>query len=586
MGRKRWGLGQRVLSLLLGVALMLAAASAPGRAAGPSGQAPSQSPTTPSAVPPPLSTQPLASQGAYQLGKVRILGVPVISVAAPVLSGTGPDATTRAQVIEGNLSMLYRARNLCTSGEALAEALVHRFLVRGMPDIACGLANRSLLGPPDAVSVEVVEDASGLHRLEAWVIGRPQPLPLLTVTSEDARLNGLSNSALAEQWRGVLQQRLRLARQLMQPEALLSRLAHVVLGEMLLLALLGLTLWLWRGCRRLAGRLEERFGIEHLGWLQSLAIQGMHGLSLGLFLGFSALLFTMVGVAVLAVPGQMPTALDLLLQPWGIAAKLITLWLLGLGVQTLLGLWLRQWVSQVSLPAANRNRRQQRYRSLLHVLRRVVNLACLLAAALWILVDVPGVRELSGRVLLAGGALLGALAIVFQGLLRDFVSGLTILLGDHFAIGDTVEIHNVCGVVADLGLLSTELRCGDQRSAIFPNSSCAAVVNHTKLRSGVEVVLTLAPNCGDLRRVLELIRAELQAFAADPTWKSLLLDDPQLRGITAEGAGGLTVAVLLVTEAGAQGPAGSELRLRLLERLHQESIPLAGLAEPLDQRTG
>lgn len=163
----------------------------------------------------PAISQPLASQGAYQLGKVRILGVPVITVAAPVLSkdGGGPDATTRAQVIEGNLAMLYRGRNLCSSGEALAEALVHRFLARGPSSDPCGLANASLLGPPEALVVEVVPGEDGLHRLEAKVVGRPQPLPLLTVTPEDARLNGLSNAELAERWRATLQQRLRVARQ-------------------------------------------------------------------------------------------------------------------------------------------------------------------------------------------------------------------------------------------------------------------------------------------------------------------------------------------------------------------------------------
>jgi hypothetical protein len=35
------------------------------------------------------------------------------------------------------------------------------------------------------------------------------------------------------------------------------------------------------------------------------------------------------------------------------------------------------------------------------------------------------------------------------------------------------------------------------------------------------------------------------------------------------------VEVLLVTKAGVQGAAGREVRLRLLERLRQEAIPLA-----------
>lgn len=232
-------------------------------------------------------------------------------------------------------------------------------------------------------------------------------------------------------------------------------------------------------------------------------------------------------------------------------------------------------MSQVSQPVANRKRRQQRYRSLLHVLRRLVNLLCLVLVSLWILVDVPGVKDLSVRTWLAGGALLGALAIVFQGLLRDVVAGLTFLLGDHFAIGDTVEIRGIGGEVSDLGLLSTELRCGDQRTATFPNSSCAEVLNHTKLRSGAEVELILAPNCGDLRRALGVISAELGAFSHDPAWQPSLLKAPELRGVTAAGPRGLTVAVQLVTVAGAQGPAGRELRLRLLERLRQEAIPLA-----------
>ncbi|MEB3333588.1 MAG: mechanosensitive ion channel domain-containing protein [Cyanobacteriota bacterium] len=523
------------------------------------------------------AAEPLASQGAYQLGKVRILGIPVITVASPVISGegNGPDATTRARVIEGNLQMLYQGRNLCSGGEALAEALVKTFLTAPSQEDACGLANATLLGPPDALTVRVVRGPDGLHRLEALVAGRPQPLPLLSITPEDARLNGLDNGALAIHWQGILQRHLRLARQLLQPKTLLRRWVHVGIAEVVVGLLLAVTLGLWQWSRKTAGRLDNRFGTEDLGWRQAMALQGLHALSLGLLLALSALLLTMAGLAVLAVPGRVPTALDLLLQPWGIAVKLLLVWLLALAAQSVLALWLKQWVSQVGVPDAWRNRRRQRHRSLQRVLRRLVNLSCLLLAALWILAELPGVRELSNLVLLAGGALLGGLVFVFQGLLRDVLAGLKILFGDHFAIGDTVEIRGLRGEVSDLGLLSTELRCPDQRSATFPNSSCAEVVNHTKLRSGVVVELILAHHCGDARQVLSVLRSALAAFAADPAWQPSLLEAPELRGITAADPRGLTVAVILVTVAGAQGPAGRELRLRLLERLRQEAIPLA-----------
>jgi small conductance mechanosensitive channel len=569
--RRRWGLGAALVALLLAVTLVWP------RGASLAASPPAQAPPAPDAS----SRDVLPSQGAYQLGKVRILGLPVITVAAPVISGAGdgPDATTRARVIEGNLQMLYKGRNLCSGGEALAEALVRIFLVRTETEDACGLANASLLGPPEALSVQVVRGEDGLHRLEARVAGRPQPLPLLTVTPEDARLNGLDNGALAARWQRVLQRSLRLARHLLQPRELLRRWLHVAMAEAVLLVLLLITLGLWQWSREQASRLDDRYGMERQGWRKSLALQGLHGLSLGLLLALSALLLTMAGMAVLAVPGQVPMALDVLLQPWGIAAKLVMVWILTLAAQAVLDLWLKQWVSQVNVPLEWRNRRRQRYRSLQRVLRRLVHLSCLLLAALWIIVDLPGVRQLSDLVVLAGGALLGGLVIIYQGLLRDVLAGLKILLADHFAIGDTVEIRGLSGEVSDLGLLSTELRCVDQRTATFPNSSCAEVVNHTKLRSGVVVELTLAHRCGDVRQALEVIRAELEAFGQDPSWQPSLLRPPELRGVTAAGPGGLTVEVLLVTTAGVQGPAGREVRLRLLERLRQQAIPLAASSE-------
>ncbi|MEB3317787.1 MAG: mechanosensitive ion channel domain-containing protein [Cyanobacteriota bacterium] len=569
--RRRWAWGAGLAALLLAIGLVWA----PGSSVAANPAAPTPPPAA--VAPPQPANTPLANQGAYQLGKVRILGVPVITVAAPVINseGDGPDATTRARVIEGNLEMLYRGRNLCSGGEALAEALVHRFLVQGDSLDACGLANASLLGPPEALTVRAVRGEDGLHRLEARVAGRPQPLPLLTVTPEDAKLNGLDNGALAARWQRILQGHLRLARQLLRPEALLHRWVRVGMAEGVTLLLVVLILALWQGSRKLAGRLDERFGVEGLGWRQNLALQGIHGLSLGLLMVLSALLLTVVGLAVLAVPGQVPTALDLLLQPWGIAVKLVVVWVVAVAAQSVLGLWLKQWVSQVSVPLAWRHRRRQRYRSLKRVLRRLVHLSCLLLAALWILAEMPGVRELSDFVVLAGGAFLGGLVIVFQGLFRDVLSGLKILFADHFAMGDSVEIRGLRGEVSDLGLLSTELRCLDQRTATFPNSVCLEVINHTKFRSGAVVELTLSHRCGDLRQALAVIRAELEAFAQDPAWRPRLPQPPELRGVTAESPWGISVEVLLVTEAAAQGAAGRELRLRLLERLRERAIPLA-----------
>jgi small conductance mechanosensitive channel len=223
----------------------------------------------------------------------------------------------------------------------------------------------------------------------------------------------------------------------------------------------------------------------------------------------------------------------------------------------------------------HRQRRRQRYRTLQRVLGRLVDLGGLLVAGLWIFTDMPWVRAIPGHAVLVSGALLGALAIVFQGLLRDFVAGLVILFEDRYAIGDSVEIGGLNGVVVDLGVLSTQLRTADQRVAVFQNSHCGEVINQSKLRSGLVVRLVLSHRCPGLGSALAVIDAELKGLASDPAWQQQLLEPPILQGVSDVSPAGVTVSLLLVTVVGAQEAAGRELRLRLVERLQREGVPLA-----------
>ena len=529
---------------------------------------------------PPQPEEAPASQGAWELGTVRILAVPVITVASPVVRGrgNGPDAATRAEVIEGNLEFLYRPRNLCSSGEALAERLVQVLFDTRQSD-GCVLANGTPLGDPDALTVATVGGEDGLIRLEARVPGRDLPLPLLTVTPEDARLNGLSERELAARWRALLERRLQVARRLMTPEMQRERLARVGQAALGLALLILLVLGLWQLSRLSSRALVRRHGALPARRRQRLALHGLHALSRLLLVGATALLMLIVGVATFAVPGKVPIALDLLLQPWTIAARLLLLWVLSLAARALLGLWLRQWVEAVGLPPAQRQRRQRRRTSLGRVLRRLVDMSWLTLATIWIFTDLPGFRALPGHALLASGAVVGALAIVFQGLLRDFVAGLVILFDDRYAIGDTVQIRGVTGEVVDLGLLSTELRCSDQRLAQFQNGQCGEVVNFTKLCSGVEVVLWLSHRCRELRRALAAIEAVLRDFAGDPAWRERLQAPPQLLGVSTVSPEGIAVAMVVTTEPGHQAAAGRELRLRLVERMHRQGVPLADALE-------
>ena len=603
--------GLLLVVLLAGLLSQSPLAAAPTTMASPQASAPR-----------PQEAEDVRDSGSFHRAKVRILGIPVLTVASPVVTGSaGPDARQRAQVIEGNLELLYRAQEVCTEAEGIGEFILDQFFLR-LGQRACDSNQLGLLGEPGALKVEVAGGSGGLPVLQARVPGRELPLPLLSVTDDDARLNGTTPQRLAERWRPLLEKRLRFARHLLESGVLRRRFRTMALLELVLGGLLFAGLGLWSLVKRRLGQLELRevqalaasrpasppapatavrsaaFGAEspplaasgpprspapadHPRRTSSLLIPVLHLLSRTLLAGVLLLLPLMVGVAVLAVPGQIPLAIDLLLQPFSVVGKLLVGWLVAQLVQAVLAALLSQWNGNPSLAPEQRARRNQRYRSLKRVVSRLVHLACIALVALWVVVDIPGVRDLSNNALLASGALLGALALVFQDLLRDFVAGLVLLLEDRYAIGDAITIDGLSGEVIDVDLLSTQLRSLDQRVMVIPNNQCKRVVNTTKLRSGQELRLSLAHGGADPRRALAVISQASEVFAADPAWSADLLEPPHLLGLRQVTPQGLEVALVLVTRAGRQGPLERELLLRLVEALQEAGIPLAGAVEPL-----
>jgi len=517
--------------------------------------------------------------GSYEVAPVHILGVPAISVASPVVSqqDAGPQASQRAAVIEGNLSLLYAPHQLCDQGEAIAEALLEGFVLGG-PDKQrlCTGDPWSVLGQPGDLRVAIASGRDGSIRLEARLQGRNVSLPLLTVTEADAQLHGLSRAQLASRWRQLLQRRLRHARFTEQPSQALLRLKVTLFLELVLLASLSVSLWLWSRLRR---RLRDRQkAAREYRELQGSRAQLLQGVIRLLFLAVLVQLVLMVGLAVAAAPGQIPLAIRVLLQPLSILFKVLGVGIAALAVRLLVLFVLRQWVSNLAVPMVERARREQRYHNLMEASHRLIDLAFFAVLGGLVLLDIPGVRELTAGAWLAGGALLGGLAIAFQGLLRDLVAGLVALLDDHYAVGDVVEINGITGEVVDLGLLVTELRTADQRVVVVANSASQQLLNHTKIRSGVDVVIPLSTHNTRLDEALALIEAECTAFAADPVSGAVLLQAPCVRGVSHVSPQAVEISVLLTTRTGEQWAAERALLRRLVIGLQAAGIPLARTA--------
>ena len=520
------------------------------------------------------------SAGSLETARVSILGVPALVVTAPTLgrNSTTPSASQRAAAIQGNLALLYAPSNQCSAAEAITESILEAVLATTPRDLSCERAALNMLGTPADLQVRVQVGAGGGPVLEAFTSTRSAPLPLLTVTPEDARYQGMSQDELAERWRARLERRLRHARSMFTREQLLLRWRLTALALTVVLLLAAGLLLLWTQNRRLSHRLA-RWEQDQPGRWRHLLVQINQAGGQLLFLMVLACGVLAAGALSSALPGGVTTAIALMLQPLTALGKALALAVVVLLVRLVVAFCLHQWVDNVDTPVEQRARRRQRYRNLLQVSHRLIDLFTIVVLTVWVVIDLPGVRQASDQLLLAGGALLGGLAIVFQTLLRDFVGGLLVLLEDRYAVGDWVQLGGYSGEVVDVGLLSTQLRCLDQSVAIIQNGAESRLLNETMIRSGAEVRVLVSHAVDDLDRALAVLWRCCDAFAADAEWQDALIGAPQVRGLTAEGPQGLELSVLMVARANRQWAASRELRRRLVNGLRAEGIPLARLPE-------
>lgn len=108
-----------------------------------------------------------------------------------------------------------------------------------------------------------------------------------------------------------------------------------------------------------------------------------------------------------------------------------------------------------------------------------------------------------------------------QDILKNFFSGIYILVERPFRIGDTVQIDAHSGVVQEISFRTTQLRTDDGREVVVPNAMLmtSAVVNLTRYptRSAKVTVTVPASEAGpDVAQRLRDVLSGTQAIAEDP----------------------------------------------------------------------
>jgi small conductance mechanosensitive channel len=219
-------------------------------------------------------------------------------------------------------------------------------------------------------------------------------------------------------------------------------------------------------------------------------------------------------------------------------------------------------------------RAEQRIEALASVLRSVISFAILIVAAAMILGEL-GV-ELGP--LIAGAGILGvALGFGSQSLVRDFLSGIFILVEDQFGIGDIVDLDGqTSGVVEAVSLRTTRLRAVDGTVWHVPNGEIRRVGNMSQhwSRALLDVQVAYDTDLGRAQEVIRDVAAEL--------WRDdqHILEEPDVWGVEDLGPNGIVIRLVVKTTPSEQWRISRALRERLKQAFDAEGIEI-----PFPQQT-
>jgi small-conductance mechanosensitive channel len=215
-------------------------------------------------------------------------------------------------------------------------------------------------------------------------------------------------------------------------------------------------------------------------------------------------------------------------------------------------------------------RRQQRAETLGSVLRSIASFAVGLIAGAMLL----GELGLDLTPIVASAGIVGvAVGFGAQAIVKDFLTGIFMLVEDQYGVGDVIDAGAATGTVESVTLRTTRLRDLDGTVWHLRNGEILRIGNRSQgwARAVVEIPLSTS---ADLPAVRALVLQVAEDLWSDPDFEGQVVEQPEVWGVESIAAKGLVLKVAMKTTPLHQWPVERELRERLLAALVKQKITL------------
>jgi small-conductance mechanosensitive channel len=195
---------------------------------------------------------------------------------------------------------------------------------------------------------------------------------------------------------------------------------------------------------------------------------------------------------------------------------------------------------------------------------------------IWIVAVIMGLKEVGFDItpILAGAGVVG-LAVGFgaQNLVRDFISGVFLLLEDQVRVGDVAIVNGTGGLVEKINLRTIALRGLDGTLYVIPNGSITTLANMTHGYSYYLFDIGVAYK-EDTDRVVEVVKAISDQMMTEDAYKSDILEPLEVLGVDKFADSAVIVKVRIKTVPIRQWAIGREMNRRIKKEFDRLGIEI------------
>jgi small conductance mechanosensitive channel len=222
-------------------------------------------------------------------------------------------------------------------------------------------------------------------------------------------------------------------------------------------------------------------------------------------------------------------------------------------------------------------RRQQRAQTIASVMKSVVSFLVFGLAFMLILGEI-GINL--GPIIASAGIVGVALGFGAQNLVKDFLSGIFMMLEDQYGVGDVVDVGPATGAIESVGLRVTTLRDVNGTVWYVRNGEILRVGNSSQGFAVAVVDLPLRYGA-DIEAATTLLgRIAREATEAEPLSEDVL-EPPEVLGVDKVTPESITLRLTVKVRAGRQWAVQRALRARIMPALEE-----AGIEPPLGRLYG